>query len=489
MIALEPRHSLVVAALLVAGPVALADTEAYFSPNGGGAAAVARHVAAADETIDVAMYSISTGAERPIMKALADAVDRGVRVRLILDDGHLDNRDKADDLAEIGVHVYSVTKTLHEKFALIDARRPGRKLINGSANWSHGAEHTYSENTVVFGDGYYHLVWQFQQEFDHLLAEARPLSPGAADEQAPSDLFRPWWRFRYDRAVFTRHNHGPGDPGGGVVTETLIEAMEGARESILIDVAHFDRRPLADALIAVHRERPELRVEVLLDQGELGWGGQSWRLEWAGIDVRYKTYSLAYHHPQSQLMHHKTLIVDGETLVTGSFNWSQTAEFSNYENVVVLTGRKNRSLVRAFVAEHERLWDMGRAQYADFRAALEAEAGDPRYKRYVPVHYNTDYFDAVMTITRAESDPIWAVTKALKVPDGRGARFWDREQRVPYDPPGSHEDDVERLLAEWGPFLEPRPQPAEAEEPAEAPAAAPAEAAAGLSGALGGLGE
>jgi len=474
-------------ALLLLGGVAAAEESAvYFSPNGGGAAATAAAIRSATDTIDVAMYSITTSDSNPIFVALEDAVARDVRVRVILNDGHTDNEHKARALGAIGCHVFSVTSTLHEKFALLDAASPDAVLTNGSANWSRGAETKYSENTVVYRSGYAHLRAAFQAEFDRLLAEAIPVSPGAEHHQEPVVLdLPPGPAPDGQRAVFTSANEDPGGPAEGVVTQEIVRAIGSARSSIRIDVAHFDRRPIADAVLAAKQERPWLRIEVLLDQGELS-GGQGKRLERAWIPVRYKCYSFVYLHPQSQLMHHKTLIVDDELLVTGSYNYSKTAEFKNFENVVVLSGPENRELVAAFAAEHDRLWAMGREQYEPFKRALfETQPGDPDYQRYVPVHWNTDYCRLVMTLSRWEMNPLyWDFARPQEMHRGSSARFWDRETGEAVDAPGGGdplEAFVERLVEERGTFLEPKP----------APAPAPLEPlpAGGLADALGGLGD
>ena len=53
------------------------------------------------------------------------------------------------------------------------------------------------------------------------------------------------------------------------------------------------------------------------------------------------------------LMHHKFAIIDGEKLISGSFNWTMQAAMGNYENVIVTT---NNFVVESFRGEFERLW-------------------------------------------------------------------------------------------------------------------------------------
>ena len=428
----------ILAAVLLA-PAALAYPRApqpYFSPNGGGADATAELIDEARDTVDIAMYSISTSGV--IWDALERAVDRGVRVRIILHNAtRSSGRAKANALAGIGVHVFGVTPTMHEKFALIDAERSYyRRLVNGSANWSWGAEHKYSENTVVYGH-HYHLVYAFQQEFNRLLASARAISDGAADHQQPVVLNAPS-RFvrRYEEAYFTSQNDGDSTY---IVADKIIDLIRSAQTSIKIDVAHFNSERIAQALIDFHNDNPDVAIEILLDQGEYGDSRSRARdLEDAGLDVRYKTYSLAFHHPRSQLMHHKTITIDESTIGTGSYNWSDTAEHSNYENFLIIrdTIRRNQDLVEAFVAEHDQLYDLGRDVYPDFLDVMTADPDDDNYRRILPVHFDTPYWDQPMTLTRAETEPLRrAISRAGIWSNNRyhkEASYVDREAREPF---------------------------------------------------------
>lgn len=417
--------------------------EPYFSPNGGGAEATAALIDAAQQTIDVAMYSVSSGPSNPIWGALERAVQRGVRVRFILDQATGSNKSKATALERIGVHVYGVTRTLHEKFAIFDAKTTRRRLVNGSANWSLGAMTKYSENTTVFGR-HLHLVYAFQQEFNRLMAIARPISPGADAHMdavflaPPSPYVR-----RYEEAVFSTTNTS----ATTVVADKIIEVMRTAQESILIDVAHFNSKQIAGALIDLHRSRPQVKIEVLVDLGEYSDGKSRVKdLERAGIEVRYKVYSLVWLHPRSQLMHHKTMIVDRTRVVTGSYNWSDTAESSNYENIIVIEGHvsKNRACAAAFVAEHEKLWGLGREVFPRFRAAMLASPSSQGFKKIIPVHFDTPYFNEVMTLTRDEFGPVRAVAFDSGILERRAdgstkyhndATYLDREAGGPYRGP------------------------------------------------------
>ena len=150
------------------------DIENYFSPNGGKADAVVRELDKAQKTVDIAMYSVSTGSTAPIFLAMKRAVERGVKVRMVFNHARRGSRNKAKSLAmeKIGVDVRYTSKTMHEKFAIID----GKILLTGSANWSTSADTKHSENMqlIVFPR---YVVRAFRKEYDLLISKSKDFDP------------------------------------------------------------------------------------------------------------------------------------------------------------------------------------------------------------------------------------------------------------------------------------------------------------------------
>ena len=58
-------------------------------------------------------------------------------------------------------------------------------------------------------------------------------------------------------------------------------------------------------------------------------------------------------------MHHKVIIVDGETVVTGPFNFSASAERTNDENLLVI---HDAGLAGQYQEEFERLYTLARGR-------------------------------------------------------------------------------------------------------------------------------
>ncbi|MBN8443614.1 MAG: phospholipase D family protein [Thauera sp.] len=130
----------------------------------------------------------------------------------------------------------------------------------------------------------------------------------------------------------------PRDDAEGV----LIDVIREARKVVLVQAYVFTSKRIADALVAARRRG--VKVEVLADarMNRRAQGNALPRLLEAGIPVALETeYSAA---------HNKLLIVDADgpgcAVVTGSYNFTWSAQNRNAENVLVL--RQHCALTRAY---------------------------------------------------------------------------------------------------------------------------------------------
>ena len=56
-------------------------------------------------------------------------------------------------------------------------------------------------------------------------------------------------------------------------------------------------------------------------------------------------------------MHHKVIIIDGEIVIFGSFNFSDSADRSNDENLLIIY---NRAVAARFEEEFQRVFKLAR---------------------------------------------------------------------------------------------------------------------------------
>ena len=128
------------------------------------------------------------------------------------------------------------------------------------------------------------------------------------------------------------------------LAQLVVSQLQGAQRSI--DAAMFtvtDDR-IAAALLAAHARG--VRVRIITDDDKAGDPGSDvWRLQRAGVQVCTDN-SPAW-------MHHKFAVLDGATLLNGSYNWTRAGATENRENFLATS---ETVLVRAYLEHFERLW-------------------------------------------------------------------------------------------------------------------------------------
>lgn len=146
--------------------LAFANTEVYFSPNGGCQKAIITEIDKAHETIDIAMYALTS---REIAQSLMEAKKRGVKLRISLDIAQIqDHFSKSRYLLKKGLEVkfHMGPGLLHNKFAIID----NHVVITGSYNWTMTAERKNFENLLIITDK--ELAQKYTTQFKHLWAQS-----------------------------------------------------------------------------------------------------------------------------------------------------------------------------------------------------------------------------------------------------------------------------------------------------------------------------
>lgn len=134
-------------------------------------------------------------------------------------------------------------------------------------------------------------------------------------------------------------------PQGGV-EECIVDQISDCRRSLDVAVYSITSPEIAQALLAAHKRGVKIRVISDKVQSS-GTHSKTGILEENGIPCKIMTGQ------KGGLMHNKFAIFDGQTVLTGSHNWTQGAENKNYENTLVL---KDRSLIWRYQQEFETLW-------------------------------------------------------------------------------------------------------------------------------------
>ena len=115
-------------------------------------------------------------------------------------------------------------------------------------------------------------------------------------------------------------------PKGGC-TEAIVKNLDQAERYVLVQAYSFTSEPIAEALVNAHKRG--VKVKVLLDKSQrYGKGSKLGLLVDAGISVMIDT--------KHSIAHNKVMIIDGITVMTGSFNFTNAAEDKNAENLLIV---------------------------------------------------------------------------------------------------------------------------------------------------------
>ena len=143
------------------------------------------------------------------------------------------------------------------------------------------------------------------------------------------------------RSEYSEAHFSPGEDCPRAIVRLLANAARTAE--ICVFTITDDR--LSAAILDAHRRG--LAIRILTDDAKAeDLGSDIERFQRSGIPT------LVDRSPFH--MHHKFAIVDGETLLTGSYNWTCGAARDNEENLIVTNDRR---LLVSFKAAFERLWE------------------------------------------------------------------------------------------------------------------------------------
>src|SRR5690606_25676947 len=89
------------------------------------------------------------------------------------------------------------------------------------------------------------------------------------------------------------------------------------------------------------------------------------------IEVRFKFFDLDLKSYLSKQMHSKYIIVDDREVLSGSFNWSYSAEYFHFENLVAIDGTRFPKVLESFTKDFAQLFALNRSEFMDFVIRLE----------------------------------------------------------------------------------------------------------------------
>ena len=281
-------------------------------------------LATATFRVDAALYRLSS---TPIADALIEARRRGVVVRLVTETDYI-KEAQVKRLQDVEIPVVDDDGRagfMHHKFVVIDERY----VWTGSYNTTYNGAYRNNNNVILVDS--VPLAYNFTQEFRELFLQARiKKSSGALviyPEVALSDETQ-------IATYFSPEND---------IAASLLKEIGNAKKSIHFMAFSFTQDALGSAML--DRFKSDIEVQGVFEQRQIDQYSEYERMKAAGLPVV----------PDKNRgdMHHKVIIIDEETVITGSYNFSKNAEERNSENLLIIKG--NPDIAQAYLAEFDRV--------------------------------------------------------------------------------------------------------------------------------------
>lgn len=298
-------------------------------------------VNASKSTIDCIIYSIQM---KDIPDALIAARDRGVKVRVIIDESHVypkaDTQIKKLINAGDGIEVRTIRGTrsygvMHNKITIHD-----KSLVTtGSYNWTFAATFSNYENLITARHPEY--VNGYVKYFEWMWSKARTIDQGPSGElpegyygtppQAPTNLI---------------DLNGIGVPlylfsPGSNTENKLASLIDAAKVSVDAVTFTFSSKPIADAIIRAHKRG--VKVRFLEDKDMAKSSAMAKMIFEEGVPFKWMGG-----RDEKGAMHNKFIILDGKVLGTGSYNFTINGSVNSFENMIFTN---DESIVNAYASK------------------------------------------------------------------------------------------------------------------------------------------
>ncbi|MDJ0574671.1 MAG: phospholipase D-like domain-containing protein [Xenococcaceae cyanobacterium MO_234.B1] len=260
---------------------------------------------------------------------------------------------------------------MHHKFIVID----NQIVITGSANFTLSGIHGDFSNPETKGNvnnllriNNSQVAQLFTEEFNYMWGDG---IGGSMNSQF--GLNKPWrspQTISWDNTTLTiQFSPTSKQQDWQLSTNGLIgKTLEDGISSINLALFVFSEQKLADILQGESQEG--VKIKVLIDK-DFAFRDYSEGLDMLGVALlkscKYESNNNPWQQPIKTVgiaelpagdkMHHKFATVNNDIVITGSHNWSNTANLNNDETVLII---KNTTVAKHFLQEFSRLYQTAR---------------------------------------------------------------------------------------------------------------------------------
>ncbi|MEO0404053.1 MAG: phospholipase D-like domain-containing protein, partial [Bacteroidota bacterium] len=285
----------------------------------------------ATTTLDITMYHWE-GDDMSIIDAINSAYENGVIVRVVTDI-EIENLPLANLNSAIPVGFGTETGIMHNKFLIIDEGLPNVKVVTGSTNWTTGNLGWDFNNIIEITDQ--SMAVAYELEFNEMFG-SNTATPDLENARFGSEKWDNTPHKFIVGGIPTELYFSPSDGATAQIRERILEAQNRLDFGVMV----FTENSLGSAIITA--ENNGIDITGIMDYVEFN-GSEYQPLLDADVNIMDYINEDGSQWPDGPVFHHKYLIVDHDAsdenpiLVTGSHNWSASAESINDENTLIIS--------------------------------------------------------------------------------------------------------------------------------------------------------
>lgn len=121
-------------------------------------------------------------------------------------------------------------------------------------------------------------------------------------------------------------------------TDMLIKAIDKAKYNIIVQAYSFTSAPVVKALLETHKRG--VKIVALVDKSNI-------TSKYSVVQILTNANIPVYVDYKPAIAHNKVMIIDDKAVVTGSFNFTKSAQVRNAENLLIIEDVKLASEYKA----------------------------------------------------------------------------------------------------------------------------------------------
>ncbi len=287
---------------------------------------IADDIRSAGDRVDLAAFELNA---TPIISALRDVASAGKEVRVVVDSAETE-AGVMDRLRSAGVEIVGDERSalMHNKFVIID----DQVVWTGSLNFTDNGSYCNANNVVRMISP--QLADNYTAEMDEMI-NGRSFGPTSPDNT-------PHERMSIDGVAVENYFAAEKE-----VAPIIAAYVADATEEILFMAYSFTEETIGEAVI--EQARSGTTVQGVFETT----GSETAYSYFNRLDSMRAPNVMVRQDGSSTVMHHKVFILDRETVIFGSFNFTNSANDENDENIVIV---KDPALAAQFAAEFAAVW-------------------------------------------------------------------------------------------------------------------------------------